>query len=196
MSRRLSDMNCTVIIWRSWVRTPVGSNLGCVVLLSSYLNKKYVYEYLTKKIHTYTQTLRKIWVPICNHYTRLTINFTYDLMPELVTCKHRTEYGHTWHWMSWLRLGVLKQHVLTNSPVQVWRKLFTVGLFVKVSLHEIFNIRYLIRISFHILSHVASHPTIFSKNYNGGMHDKPYWYSGLLTEIMYSGQVSYPANMQ
>ena len=26
--RRLSDMKCTVMIWRSWVQTPVGSNLG------------------------------------------------------------------------------------------------------------------------------------------------------------------------
>ena len=36
---RLSDMNCIVTIWRSWVQTPVESNLGCVVLLSKlYLN--------------------------------------------------------------------------------------------------------------------------------------------------------------
>ena len=33
-SRRLSDMKCIVIIWRSWVWSLVGSNLGCVVLLS------------------------------------------------------------------------------------------------------------------------------------------------------------------
>ena len=33
-SRRLGDMKCTVMIWRSRVRTPVGSNLGCVVHLS------------------------------------------------------------------------------------------------------------------------------------------------------------------
>ena len=32
--RRLSDMKCTVMIWRLWVRTPVGLNLGCAVLLS------------------------------------------------------------------------------------------------------------------------------------------------------------------
>ena len=30
----LSDMKWTVMIWRSWVRTPVGLNLGCIVLLS------------------------------------------------------------------------------------------------------------------------------------------------------------------
>ena len=43
-SRRLSDMNCSVMIWRSWVRTPVGSNLGCVVYFcpKSYLNQKYL----------------------------------------------------------------------------------------------------------------------------------------------------------
>ena len=39
-SRCLSDMKCTVMIWRSkkiwssWVRTMVMSNLGCIVLLS------------------------------------------------------------------------------------------------------------------------------------------------------------------
>ena len=33
-SRRLSNMKCTVMIWRSWVQAPTGLNLGCVVLLS------------------------------------------------------------------------------------------------------------------------------------------------------------------
>ena len=33
-SRHLRGMKCTVMICRSWVRTPVGLNLGCVVLLS------------------------------------------------------------------------------------------------------------------------------------------------------------------
>ena len=33
-SRRLSDLKCTVMIWRSWVWTPVSSNLECIVLLS------------------------------------------------------------------------------------------------------------------------------------------------------------------
>ena len=39
-----SDMKCTVMIWRSWVRTLVGLNLGCVVgyfCPKSYLNQKY-----------------------------------------------------------------------------------------------------------------------------------------------------------
>ena len=39
----LSDMKCTVMIWRSWVWTPVGSNLGClhclVLLFKLYLNQ-------------------------------------------------------------------------------------------------------------------------------------------------------------
>ena len=34
LSRRVSDMKCTVMIWRSWVLTAVRLNLGCVVLLS------------------------------------------------------------------------------------------------------------------------------------------------------------------
>ena len=33
-SRRLSDMECTVMIWRSWVRTPVGSKLRSTSVLS------------------------------------------------------------------------------------------------------------------------------------------------------------------
>ena len=28
------DMKCTVMIWRSWVRTPFRSNVGCMVFLS------------------------------------------------------------------------------------------------------------------------------------------------------------------
>ena len=31
-SRHLSDMKCTVVLWRSWVRASVRSNLGCIVL--------------------------------------------------------------------------------------------------------------------------------------------------------------------
>ena len=35
------------MIWRSWVRIPVGSNLGCVVLLSkSYLNQTFSLDYV------------------------------------------------------------------------------------------------------------------------------------------------------
>ena len=36
------------MIWKSWVWIPIGSNIGCVVLLSeSYLNQKYVFWPLT-----------------------------------------------------------------------------------------------------------------------------------------------------
>ena len=31
----ISHMSCTVMIWRSWIWTPVRSNLGCVVRLSN-----------------------------------------------------------------------------------------------------------------------------------------------------------------
>ena len=42
MSVCLSAMKFTVMIWRSWVWTPVGLNLGRVELLfKSYLNQKY-----------------------------------------------------------------------------------------------------------------------------------------------------------
>ena len=35
----LKDMKCAVMIWRSWVQMPVGSNLGCVVLSKLYLSQ-------------------------------------------------------------------------------------------------------------------------------------------------------------
>ena len=36
-------MKCTVVIWRSWVRTQLSWNLGCMVDLSkSYLHQKYL----------------------------------------------------------------------------------------------------------------------------------------------------------
>ena len=43
------------MIWRSWFRTPVGSNLGCIALLSqSYLNQKYklpVHQSIWEPVH-------------------------------------------------------------------------------------------------------------------------------------------------
>ena len=40
--QHLCDMKCIVMIWRSWVLTPIGLNFGCVVLLSKlYMNQKY-----------------------------------------------------------------------------------------------------------------------------------------------------------
>ena len=48
----LNDNKCTVIIWRSWVQTPFGSNLGCIVLLShSYLNQNIYICYCNRLIN-------------------------------------------------------------------------------------------------------------------------------------------------
>ena len=42
--------------------------------------------------------------------TRLTTHITCDLMSDLVICKHRKEYGLTWHRMSLLRPDVIEQN--------------------------------------------------------------------------------------
>ena len=39
---------------------------------------------------------------------KLTTHYICGLISDLVICKHREEYGHTWHWMSLLRPSVLK----------------------------------------------------------------------------------------
>ena len=41
-------MKCTVMIWRSWVQTPVGSNLGCVVLLSQVVLEVNIFWFQTE----------------------------------------------------------------------------------------------------------------------------------------------------
>ena len=41
---------------------------------------------------------------------RLQGHFTCGLMHDLAICKHRIEYGHTWHWMLLPRPVVIKQH--------------------------------------------------------------------------------------
>ena len=65
--------------------------------------------------HTYLRKpLRKIKVTISSHH------FTYDKMSALVICKQRKEYGHTWHWMSLLTLGGIKQHKTPNNFDFLW----------------------------------------------------------------------------
>ena len=56
-SRRLSDMKYTGMIWRSWVWTPVGSNLGCIVLLSKVILEPKM-QYNTSS-STFTNLARK-----------------------------------------------------------------------------------------------------------------------------------------
>ena len=41
---------------------------------------------------------------------RLTAHFMCGLMSDLAICKFKKKYGHTWHRMSLLRPGVIKQH--------------------------------------------------------------------------------------
>ena len=72
------------------------------------------------------------WVGVTNPWgklkwpcaiTRLTAHFMCGLMSDLVICKFR-KYGHTWHRMSLLRPGVIKQHktkpLLPNSILRMW----------------------------------------------------------------------------
>ena len=52
--------------------------------------------------------------------TTLTAHFMCGLMSDLAICKFKKKYGHTWHRMSLLRPGVIKQHKpnLKSSLIQ------------------------------------------------------------------------------
>ena len=71
-------------------------------------------------IHTYPhKPLMKIKFP--SAITRLTAHFTCDLMSALVIYNHRKD-GYTWHWMSFLRPGGIKQHkTQTQTLFLPWR---------------------------------------------------------------------------
>ena len=83
--RRLSDMKCTVMIWRSWVQTPVGSNLGCVVLLC-----QVVLELNIKAYHCLL-----FWV--CKYGL---LSLTNDLLITMLHCS--PEMYHVVPVMAWL----------------------------------------------------------------------------------------------
>ena len=91
------------------------------------LSKRLFYQHLLHLLplgsmltHTYLhKALRKNKVAIC--ITMLIAMFTWNLMSDLVTCKQRKEYGHTWHQMSLLKLDAIESHK-TQTP---W---FTRGL--------------------------------------------------------------------
>ena len=70
----------------------------------SMLTHTYTHKHLTKFkwLSAVTSLLSAGWQP--------TVRAVFGLMSDLVICKHRNEYGHTWHWMSLLRPGVIKQH--------------------------------------------------------------------------------------
>ena len=60
--RHLSDMKCTVMIWRLWVQTLVGSNFWP----RSYLNHKHRFSFLLCTIfHFYTFMLSKLFIYSC-----------------------------------------------------------------------------------------------------------------------------------
>ena len=68
--------------------------------------------------HSYQHKLpRKIKWMWSSAIIKLTAHFMCGLMSDLVTCKHRKEYGYTWHWMSFLRPGVIKQHKLLVTVI-------------------------------------------------------------------------------
>ena len=72
-------------------------------------------EALREKINVSTAQVTRVW---CNPYIPtqpwgrlkwpstipwLAAHFTRGLMPDVEICKHRKEYGHAWHWISFLR---------------------------------------------------------------------------------------------
>ena len=52
--------------------------------------------------HTYPQKLLRKWLFAI---TRLTAHLTYGLVSDPVVCKHRKEYGYTWHRICLLSYG-------------------------------------------------------------------------------------------
>ena len=69
-------------------------------------------KWVCYSIHT-TQPPEEVKWP--SAISRLAALYICGLMSGLVICKDRKEYGHTWHWMSYLRPGVIKQHKLLTS---------------------------------------------------------------------------------
>ena len=79
-----------------------------------------VIKWVCEPIHTHTNPWgRWKWHIYAN--TRLTAHFMCGLMSDLVICKFRKKYSHTWHWMSLLRPGVIKQHKPNPAHVQFWQ---------------------------------------------------------------------------
>ena len=66
--------------------------------------------------HTYPH---KSLSKICNHQADSSF-YVCDWMSALVICKHRKEYGHTWHWMSLLKPGVIKQHETQTQTTRIF----------------------------------------------------------------------------
>ena len=96
-------LRCLSWHWMSLLRLDVVRQHS----LSSYSSRVGLWsEYVT---HSYPhKPRRKInWPSVV---TRLTAHVTCGLMSDLIFCKHRKEYNYTWHRMSLLRLGVIKQH--------------------------------------------------------------------------------------
>ena len=92
--------------------------LNCSIHLNSHVGK-HSGIIVSMLIHTYPhRPLRKIKVTICWEPNRLTAHFMCGLMSDLVICKF-WKYGHTWHRMSLLRPGVIKQHKANSTqPVE------------------------------------------------------------------------------
>ena len=74
-----------------------------------------------------TCCLRKIRWP--SAITWLTVLFRCELISDLVICKHRKGYGHTWHWMLyWDQQATAQTHMLSSIPsvhVIIWLVLFS-----------------------------------------------------------------------
>ena len=83
------------------------------------------------KVTLLTQTLRKIKVAICNYRADRPLY----LRPGVCISdfRHRKEYGHTWHWMSSLKPGVIKHKLKFHSSWTCTTQLCTVTTAVKLT---------------------------------------------------------------
>ena len=99
------------MIWRSWVRTPVGSNFGCVVLLSQVviLEPKYICRLISQPF-TFSDIARGIWhtaainpnLDMCTRYSS-----------QLVSPRQHEIQKFTQHVYAWPAVG-LKPQTLWN----------------------------------------------------------------------------------
>ena len=109
-SKCLIDMKCTVMIWRSQVRTYVMSNLGCIILdlkitflkiPNRYIQDEWKCIYFPVKCHALLSTIIRYFTSIscisehirkCIRYTNFNVNSYWLMLKEYKLIKHHKVY--------------------------------------------------------------------------------------------------------
>ena len=110
--RRLSDMNCTVMIWRSWVQTPVGSNFG-----------KIQCTFAASDIHT-----SAFFLTCCtHHYCVIKDGKEWE---SYLTLQHVTVSGNIWNPTPWSQLsfGI-------NNIIKLQEAEFMIRIRIRIRIH-------------------------------------------------------------